>query len=143
MVFLFLLGCYNSSSAVFCRNLSEEYSALLKKDETVHIFSWEDLYHRHELLVGPLIGKWKQSSIKENQLFSLTFYAFLRSQAVFECGTDPEQNDIILEEMVRMENAGLTEIKRKKHPYFVCLLEEWRKTAKPLIFKSCNYYLNH
>lgn len=134
-----LSGCYNSSTT-FCQNLSEEYRSLLEQDKTIEIYSWESLYIHHDFLVKPLLENWKESSIEKEQFFSLTFYAFLRSQAVLECGAEPEQKVMFLKKRTQVESIGLTKIETENHPYFKCLSSEWKRHAQPLVFKSCKYY---
>ncbi|MDE0151474.1 MAG: hypothetical protein OXK80_03110 [Bdellovibrionales bacterium] len=137
-----LLGCYNSS-ATFCRNLSEEYSKLLEQDENIELRSWENLYIHHEFLAKPLLENWERSYFEKEQFFSLTFYAFLRSQSTLECGIEPKENTTSSEKRMQAESIGLTKIETESHPYFECLFSEWKKHAKPLIFKSCKYYFTH
>jgi len=135
-----LSGCYNSS-VIFCQNLSEEYRRiLLEQGETVEIYSCENLYIHHESLIKPLLENWRKNSAEKEQFFSLTFYAFLRSQVALECGIKPEQNRMFLKKRTQVESIGLTKIETESHPYFKCLSSEWREHAQPLIFKSCKYY---
>ena len=137
-----LSGCYNSS-ATFCQNLSEEYKNLLEKNETIEVHSWENLYIHHEFLTKPLLENWERSSVEKEQFFSLTFYAFLRSQSALECGVEPEEDVLFLKKRTLVESIGLTKIETESHPYFKCLSSEWKRHAKPLIFKSCKYYFTH
>jgi len=133
-----LSGCYNSS-VTFCQNLSKEYSRLLIQDETVKIHSWENLYVHHDFLIKPLLENREQSSIEKEQFFSLTFYAFLMTKSALKCGAEQESEGPF-KKKTQVALTGLTKIETESHPYFKCLLSEWKKWAKPLIFKSCKYY---
>ena len=132
-------GCYNSST-VFCKNFSEEYKNLLEQDKTVKIHSWDNLYVHHEFLAQPLLEGGNKNSVEKERFFSLTFYAFLRSQSALECGTEPEGNAAFFEKKSSESSEGLIKIEAESHSYFKCLLSEWKKHSKSLIFKSCKYY---
>ena len=135
-------GCYNSSTT-FCQNLSKEYDRLLKQNETIKIHSWNNLYVHHEFLAKPLLENYEESSVEKERLFSITFRAFLRSRSALKCGVEPKENMTFSEKRVPLESAGLTKIETEPHPYFKCLLSEWKENAKSLIFKSCKYYFTH
>ena len=116
---------------------------MLEEDERIEIHSWENLYIHHEFLVKPLLENWEQSSVEKEQFFSLTFYAFLRSQSALKCGVEPEEDVLFLRKRTLVKSTGLTKIEAESHPYFKCLSSEWKAHAKPLIFKSCKYYFTH
>lgn len=138
---LFICSGCNDSSAVFCENLSEEYKNLLEQDQSMKIHSWNNLYIHHTFLAQPLLEEWKKNSVEKERFFSLIFYAFLRSQSALECGMEPKKSVLFSGKQVQKESAGLMKMDEESHSYFECLFSEWKEHAKPLIFKSCKYYL--
>lgn len=116
---------------------------MLKQDSAIEIYSWENLYTHHEFLVKPLLENWEKSSVEKEHLFSLTFYALLRSQSALKCSLGPEDNIAAFEKKVQVKTIGLTKIEVENSPYFKCLLNEWKEQAEGLIFKSCKYYFTH
>ena len=109
----------------------------------MQISSWGDFYRHHAVLIEPLLENWEKSSTEKERLFSLTFYALLRSRSALICGVKPEKEMVTFEKRTEVNSIGLTKIEKESHPYPKCLLAEWKKQARPLIFKSCKYYFTH